>query len=266
MKSAFLQQISPFIILLVAYLFSSGLPRIFYLALPASTLCLHLYYPQSVWLQIAFITIWGLHVLATWRISGYSIESIYKYKLLIGVLIAGSAVLSVFLLWWWNPEVEILVFAMFFLFLVWLFYFLILRPIAYFVVAPFFCKNRTTITTTLVDYRKALSSPATSKKAGTWHSYIRFKDDPIEYEVESLQFNKYRKKIDIPFSYEKCECLFGFTYIRKVRPLNSLDGRSSEWDLAPSTQTRRKIDKILVIIAIIGLAFFIILFMATSLI
>ena len=240
MELTFLQYISPFAIFLIAFLFSIGLPKIYYLAFPAMALCLHLYYPQWSPLQVVLMIIWGFHLWATWRMAGFSIKS--RNKLLTGIFIAISALLSALLVWWWNAEWEDWKgIAALFLFCVWIIFYVAIG-IAYFVIAPLFCRRKTVITTTLQDYKKVLEGYSRSKR---WHSYIRFKDDPTEYEVGFFQFGKYRKKVGVPFSYEKCECPFGFTYIRKVRQLSQSEGKLSQWDLAPSTQTQRKINKVI---------------------
>jgi len=245
MELTFLQFISPFAIFLIAFLFSTGLPKIYYLALPTMALCLHLYYTQWAPLQIALMIIWGFHLLATWRMAGFSKESIYKRKLLVGILIAISAILSALLLWWWNAEwKDWKGLIAIFLLCVWIIYYTVVRTIAYFVIAPLFCRQQTTITAILQDYKKVIKGYSRSKM---WHSYIRFKDDPTEYEVGFFQFGKYRNKISIPFSYEKCECPFGFTYIRKVRQLSQSEGKPSQWDIAPTTQIQRKINKVITI-------------------
>ena len=181
MELTFFQYILPFAIFLIAFLFSTGLPKIYYLALPAMALCLHLYYPQWSPLQIALMIIWGFHLLATWRMAGFSKASIYKRNLLIGILIAVSAILSALLFWRWSAEWEDWMgLTITFLLCVWIVYYTVVRAIAYFVIAPLFCRRKTVITTTLQDYKKAIKGYSRSKM---WHSYIRFKDDPTEYEV-----------------------------------------------------------------------------------
>ncbi len=62
-----------------------------------------------------------------------------------------------------------------------------------------------------------------------------------------IAFNRYRKKKGVPYSYTRCECPFGFSYITDVRQLSDTPGKESAWDTAPQTRTQRKVERFVLI-------------------
>lgn len=259
MNDPILQLFSPFIVLLIAYLFSTGLPRVFYLALPLSTLCLYLYYPGTALLQIAAVIIWILHIIATWQIKGVSIKRDNRIFSKTNVILLILAVIcSTILVFFCFSHVKgVLNFILLILIFSFIFFRLVLRPILYFVIAPILCKEKVMVIAELKDYNKT-ARISNNKTNGVvfWHSYIYFKNDPDYYEIEYYNLKKYRGQINVRFSYLKCECPFGFTFITKIRQMEQSKGIYSQWDLSPYTQRQRKMNKIIIISFTIIMIFF----------
>lgn len=252
MEATIVQKFLPFIIFILSGALSNSVPKVFYIGLPAMAICFHLYYPDSEWLQITLLFIWALFVWGTRRAVAFADIDVYASKPLFIILVALSAAIAIPLVLWIGIDIQT---AKILLGVVVLMaggtatlYHGVVKPVVLYVVPPLFVRSRTPMRTTLSDYTKAAQGHPRGK---FWHNYIRFKDDPTTYEVGLLQFRRYRNKVNVPFSYIKCKCLFGVEYIYRIDQLSEIPGRPSRWESSSTTKIENKIQKYALISAVI---------------
>ncbi len=223
MKITVLQVYLPVFILFGSLLFVRSIPKIFIFTLPALSLALLGWSHMMDWtgVQIALWVIWALHTWGNWRMAAFAkdgIESGPAMNVMIALSVLGGGLL-VYLsgtkdLW------EIVVLTAFFGVCV---YFL-LDLIAQRVITPLFVKTRIPHQALLADYYKVVD---VEWGWGKWSSCIRFEGDPTRYDTGFFGFNRYRNKVGVPYSYIKCECIFGFSYITRIKPLSDAPGKPS---------------------------------------
>jgi hypothetical protein len=239
-------------ILLVSLLLVPGFPKVFIFTLPIVAGLFHYCFPDWRAVQIATWSIWALHTWGNWRIAAVSEEGM-KLRgpplVVLSVLaVAGAWLISTLLDWpeeatVWKEIQRIFGLS---LCLGGLLY-LILRG----VIVPLLVRNRIPTTAPLVDYYRA--PPRRREWLG--HPLICFGGDSW-YETGLLSFRRYRRKVGVPYSYVKCECLFGFTYLSRIRPLLSgVAGKPSDWDVSPETRKERKQTRAVVLFLLISFAF-----------
>jgi hypothetical protein len=241
-------------ILLVSLLLVSGFPKIFIFTLPIVAGLFHYCFPDWRAVQIATWSIWALHTWGNWRISAVSEDGMKLWGppliVLIVLAVAGAWLISARLGWsqeattLWKGILHIFGLSLLLGYLL----YLVLRG----VIVPLLVRNRMPVTAPLVDYYMA---PARRKE---WfgHPLIRFGDDGTWYETGLLSFRRYKRKVGVPYSYVKCECLFGFTCLRRIRPLLSdVAGKPSSWDVSPETRKQRRQTRAVVLLLLISFAF-----------
>lgn len=229
-----------FLLPILLLMFVCSLYRVIYLLLPLTSLFLHSESPQTQTAQIILLVLWGLLLLTTCRMRGFGQKDKYPFKTLYCVIFAAfSVVVFVLLVERWQLKIngDLLTKALVYLFFSAIIYFFAVVPIARFIVAPLFCRRKTVHQANLEDYVQ-LGNGHRNKLP---RHYIRFEGDPIQYEIDLLSYyRKYRNKVGVPFSYERCECPFGVVYIRNLKMLSEMPGKASPSDSLRSQEQEKK--------------------------
>jgi len=112
-----------------------------------------------------------------------------------------------------------------------------------YVICPLFILEQTDCTAPLMNY-------AAYWQRRTKYFFISFDDDPEQYAVNCILFQRVRNKVGVPFHYTKCRCLFDLYYIKKVYPAEKRTGLTSFWERQYQDGKAKRMPQMLAIICI----------------
>lgn len=256
MSDPFMTHVLPFALLIVPVLFTPSVPRVAMYSLPLAALAFYRGHPEWPWAWIAIGAFWALYTVGHWRMAARS-EIDLRWPVIVTLaavsLVGGWLFVHLTGLDGKSTQDPILVLAEAAFVLFALLYLLLPG-----LIAPLIVRRRTPMTTRLADYYKEARS--TAKGGQTWHGFIRFEGDPAHYDTGLLSFRRYRHRVGVPYTYVKCEGLFGVSFITRPRPLSDAPGRPSAWETAPETRKTRKVERIVLIFFFSAIAFALLVF------
>ena len=208
-------------------------------------------------LQIILVALWLMILLGGNRIAGLANKTL-SFPIPVQILLAVfSLALSVWLCFIQDgigaQEKNILIALLLTAVLAFIIY-IGLALVFHCIICPICVLERQDCRNALVDYGPGYErSLGSVKRFRGYYCFICFENDPEEYAVSRFVLQKVKGKVDSVYTYRKCRCLFGVTYIDRLKLVTEHQKKLSSWgELVETPKYKKTVRLGIVSVAIIG--------------
>lgn len=217
------------IIAFIVLFFIFPFRKIAAILLPVASIYIVANIPQHSWIIAVLLGIWLLNLLGGYQAFAFSKTDILLNKWVNKALIFISAVIGGLLVFYMekakpiNNIGAVVIYLLYFV--VWsIVVHYIFKSLIKYIISPLLRDKGMEKTATLQNYYAIQSRRHVSY-------YIVFADYPEIYQVDYIQFIRFKKHVGTVYSYIKYQCVFGVHFIKKVRMENDMVQELSSWEV-----------------------------------